>query len=81
MELCSENLNIPSPYIFLFMVFPRMIPSSFSHPFVTETRAIDSELQVQRGLVRRPEALPQSSAFLGIGFSSRHEFAGEYTRR
>lgn len=37
--------------------------------------------QTQRGLVRRPEARPQRRAFLGMGFSSRHELAGEYTRR
>lgn len=31
----------------------------------------------QSGLVRRPDARPQRRAFLGIGFSSLHEFAGE----
>lgn len=45
----------------------------FSHPFVT--RKLNSDFQ--SGLVRRPEARPQSSAFLGMGFSSRHELAGE----
>ncbi|RWW79016.1 hypothetical protein BHE74_00012729 [Ensete ventricosum] len=35
----------------------------------------------QSGLVRRPDARPQRRAFLGMGFSSLHELAGEYTRR
>lgn len=50
----------------------------FSHPFVTR-KLTDGpgSCGLQSGLVRRPEARPQSSAFLGMGFSSRHELAGE----